>query len=572
MWLLIPALLVSASTSTTARLPPIVQTFCGPVSGEVNVLPYSNETVAFFGGIPYALPPVGALRFRPPQPPACPWSGVLNGSAPKPPCVQPSGSGAEDCLYLSISVPLNHTLSDPPLPVLVYFHGGNLIGGSAPVGSLDVLAVRSNVIAVGVSYRLNMLGFLATADLAAEPGWVGNQGIADAIASLQWVKGNIASFGGDAARVTLMGQSSGGTLIFALFCAPSAVGLFAGAISLSGSPNITQSAAAKQAQDAPTQASLGCATQPTAGERVACLRALNASALAQATGGTSPSWGTPGIFGWSLPAGIPAPPVGQNYAGIVHVDGTLLTQPLHEALANQLVPASLVISNMEAEGGGGGFKPGFNATLDQWLAVLQQSFPPGTWGREAGPRAAGAVFEAYRAEAIVAGDLAYHSINSDFGLSCASQAIAQHCIERNASRSTPLYLLYNAWRKGNWSQGHQGNAERWPYHGLDFVEMGWAWGSEYTPLPSDFAAADVLQRLVGDYARGGGVLPPSWGWEPVGGGRPIQTLVVAQQDGWPGGGTRVQEAFKERQCAVLKAHFTQASASSLDLQQWWWCD
>ena len=108
---------------------------------------------------------------------------------------------------------------------------------------------------------------------------------------------SISAFGGDPSRVTIMGQSSGGTLIFALFAAPSAAGLFAGAISLSGSPNITQNAAAKHAQDSRIVSSLGCDKPDTPQARVACLRKLNSSVLAQATRSTDPSWDTPGIFG-----------------------------------------------------------------------------------------------------------------------------------------------------------------------------------------------------------------------------------------------------------------------------------
>ena len=349
-------LLAAALTLLCGASSPVVQTPCGTVQGTVNTLPFTNESSNHYYGIPFAAPPLGALRFRPPQPPQCPWAGILNGTTPSPSCVQPSGSGSEDCLYLSVATPANRSASDPLLPVMVYFHGGNLISGSAPNSQLDVLAVRvpGQMVAVGVNYRLNTLGFLASPDLAAEPGWVGNQGIADAIAALQWVQSTIHAFGGDRSKVTVMGQSSGGTLIFALFAAPSAAGLFAGAISLSGSPNITQSAAAKWEQDAPTVAALGCSTQATPALRVACLRALPAATLAQATGSTVPSWGTPGIFGWGLPAGIPPPPSGEHYAGIVHVDGVLLTQPFHQALAAQLVPSALIISNMEAEGGGGG--------------------------------------------------------------------------------------------------------------------------------------------------------------------------------------------------------------------------
>ena len=298
-------------TSAFAQTAPTVSTPCGAVSGAVDALPFTGAPVYSYSSIPYASAPLGGLRFRPPQPFACPWVGVLNGSAPNPSCVQPSGSGSEDCLYLNVYAPANRTAGQA-LPVFVYFHGGNLISGSAPTGALGVVAsqVPGGMSGVGVNYRLNTLGFLALEELAEEEGWVGNPGIADAIAALQWVQRSIAAFGGDPSRVTVAGQSSGGTLIFALFSAPSAAGLFTGALSMSGSPNITQGAAAKRRQDAPILATLNCSAPPTPAGRVACLRALPAHALGQATGALAPSWGTPGIFGWSLPAGLPPPAAG----------------------------------------------------------------------------------------------------------------------------------------------------------------------------------------------------------------------------------------------------------------------
>jgi len=445
--------------------------------------------------------------------------------------------------------------------VLVYFHGGNLISGGAPVTNLDVLAVRTpgQLVTVGVNYRLNMIGFLATSDLAAEDGWVGNQGIADAISALHWVKTNIEAFGGDPTSVTIMGQSSGGTLIFGLFSSPSAAGLFTGAISLSGSPNITQDASSKWAQDEAIVSALGCSTPPTPAGRVACLRSLNASVLASATDHTQPSWGTPGIFGWGLPAGIPSPPTGEAYAGIIHVDGVLLTKPFHAALVSELVPSALIISNMEAEGDGGGGIGVRNASLPVWESTLDASFA--SWDQAAGKKASETLYNAYLGEASVDPDLAYASINSDFGLSCAAQELGE--LVKGGVRSAPLYLLFNAWQRA--TPNSNGNSV-WPYHGLDFQAMGWDWGNSYNPLASDFAAAQILQKLVGDFARGKGTMPSEWGWNPVTPGEPLETLVLAQEGGrWPkGNGTQVAKNWKTEQCGALKT-------IGFD-RNWWWCD
>ncbi len=95
--------------------------------------------------------------------------------------------------------------------------------------------------------------------------------------------------------------------------------------------------------------------------------------------------------------------------------------------------------------------------------------------------------------------------------------------------------------------------------------LGWGWGSSYAPTASDFAGASLMQRLLSDFAGGRGVMPPAWGWSPVTPGEPLETMVLAQQGGWPGGGVRALPAFKERQCAVLEAHLQPA-------QNYWWCD
>ena len=131
--LLIAGLALASSGSV---VPPTVQTDCGAVSGAQDTLPRTGEPVFRWSAIPFAAPPTGALRFRPPAPRACPWAGTRDGSAFAPSCVQTSGAGFEDCLYVSVYAPANHTAGvDAPLPVFVYFHGGNLINGAAPTGA-----------------------------------------------------------------------------------------------------------------------------------------------------------------------------------------------------------------------------------------------------------------------------------------------------------------------------------------------------------------------------------------------------------------------------------------------------
>jgi para-nitrobenzyl esterase len=199
--------------------------------------------VRSFKGIPYAAAPVGALRWRPPQP-VEPWSGVRASDAFGPNAIQgvvfadidPRPAGiSEDCLYLNVWTPR----LDPsePLPVMVWIHGGGFAVGSGAEPRYDGanLAPRG-IIVVTLNHRLGALGFLAHPELTAESphGASGNYGLLDLAAALKWVSGNIARFGGDPRRVTIAGESAGSSAVSALMASPLARGLFARAIGESG--------------------------------------------------------------------------------------------------------------------------------------------------------------------------------------------------------------------------------------------------------------------------------------------------------------------------------------------------
>ncbi|MBB3219598.1 carboxylesterase/lipase family protein [Pseudoduganella umbonata] len=198
--------------------------------------------VDVYRGIPFALPPLGALRWRPPQPvPA--WQGVREAGKFAPACMQQGvsmpGEAAptvsEDCLYLNIWAPPRH--AGQRLPVIVWIHGGGYTNGSAsmPLYHGDRLA-RKGVLVVTIAYRLGALGFLAHPALSAESPHrsSGNYGLMDQIAALEWVQRNIAAFGGDPQRVTIAGQSAGAMAVSALLVSPRAKGLFQRAIAQSG--------------------------------------------------------------------------------------------------------------------------------------------------------------------------------------------------------------------------------------------------------------------------------------------------------------------------------------------------
>ena len=195
-----------------------------------------EDGLTIYRGIPFAAPPVGDLRWRGPQP-AAKWQGVRPADKFAPQCVQsiPGITTSEDCLYLNVWTPAK-SASDR-VPVLVWIYGGGFsVGGtSVPTYSGEKLA-QKGVVLVSMGYRLGALGFLAHPELSAEsPQHVsGNYGLLDMIAALEWIKKNIAAFGGDPNKVTIFGESAGAIAVSQLCASPLAKGLFEGAISESG--------------------------------------------------------------------------------------------------------------------------------------------------------------------------------------------------------------------------------------------------------------------------------------------------------------------------------------------------
>jgi para-nitrobenzyl esterase len=294
-----PAAAGSVGVASDSRVNPVVATHGGVVRGVAVAGRYA------FRGLPYAAPPTGNRRWRPPQPPAS-WTGIRDATQYGPSCPQkpslfvPPGPQSEDCLYLNVSTSTLH--HNARRPVLVWIHGG----GFTQDGALNYDGIKlaaNGAVVVTINYRLGALGFLAHPALARRPGGpAGNYGLMDQQAALRWVEDNIARFGGDSNNVTIAGQSAGGVSVLAQLVSPGARGLFQRAIVESGAFALNQvPLAAAEAFGTSFANEVNCQDQTSA-----CLRKVPVDTLVN----TFPDAAIPGV-----------------------VDGKVLTEPIGAALA-----------------------------------------------------------------------------------------------------------------------------------------------------------------------------------------------------------------------------------------------
>lgn len=284
----------------------VLQTASGAVRG------VAHDGIDAFKGIRYAAPPVGALRWRPPEP-AAPWTGVLEARDFGATCAQTNELGgfaarseSEDCLFLNVFAPTERSTATK-LPVMVWIHGGGLFSGSSNEYDPTRMVKEGGVVLVSFNYRLNVFGFLSQSALNSEGHPAGNYGFMDQQLALRWVQENIAAFGGDPKRVTIFGESAGGSSVLTQLSSPRAEGLFHRAIVQSGSATEVlkeRPLADSTAAGAQLAKALGCK-----GTDAACLRSKSVAEIMK----KAPAL----VAGWPFPT----------------VDGYVLDEPVSAALA-----------------------------------------------------------------------------------------------------------------------------------------------------------------------------------------------------------------------------------------------
>lgn len=446
-------------------VPPRVTIETGALSG-TRFGPAAAETA--FLGIPFAAPPTGAARWRPPQA-VKKWAGTRSAAAFAPACPQmpsswwPEMAGrerletSEDCLYLNVWTTNSGGASKQP--VMVWIHGGGNVEGSSQIPPLAPALTRRGVVVVSVEYRLGVFGFLAHPQLSLESPQhsSGNYGLLDQIAALQWVKRNISAFGGDPDRVTIFGESSGGEDVCHLMASPLAASLFQRAILESGVCMDSVYPDRKTAEALGTRLARALGIPTTAGA-VAALRALPAEKLLAGAHGLDGAEFGASVDGWVMP---------DQPATIFDRGGNARVAILAGSNANESTvfgkPSPLAVSNSW---------PNMIGKYRQWLRSEFHEF-------------AAEVFRAYPAATDDAASAAFLRVQTDSQFGFGSYRIAQAL----ARQGWPAYLYYFTYR------GKGPFAALGAFHSEELMFVGDTYWKSWIPSQTDHN----LARVVGDY-------------------------------------------------------------------------
>jgi para-nitrobenzyl esterase len=307
-WLLV--LPVVAGVVGLGQVSTKIKTDNGVVEGEMT----TDQKVVAFKGIPYAAPPVGELRWKAPQP-AAKWTGVKSAKEFGQHCVQ-SGSYAdmqfhdpgpsEDCLTLNVWAPAGAKRAS--LPVMVWIYGGGYVtGGTSEKRQDGQFLAHRDVVVVSMNYRLGIFGFMVNPDLTAESGHnaSGNYGLMDMAAALEWVKRNIAAFGGDASNVTIFGESAGSFAVSTVMASPLSKGLMAKAIGESGGA-LYSAGLGYESREVRERRDSEFATKAFGTAKIAELRRVPTEDVVRAATAKGAVRFGPDVDGYFLPESVPA--------------------------------------------------------------------------------------------------------------------------------------------------------------------------------------------------------------------------------------------------------------------------
>lgn len=357
---------------------------------------------------------------------------------------------------------------------------------------------EEGVVVVQVSYRLNIFGFLATSALTNEQNVSGNYGIQDQLKALNWIHDNIESFNGNPDLVTIAGQSSGGTSVFALMSSPNSTGLFHRAISMSGSQNISMSLAQAEIQNQPIVENANCVSTDLEAS-LKCMRSLNISTLVSLI---PDAWNCPGIFG--LPKGTD----GMQWNGLVIVDGSIIPYSYRDSFIHGTIQdIPFMFGNMGQEADQDPDKFVHNYTDIEWHEYLNKTYKPwdnkfgetfGTIGSE--------IYNLYLNESIENPQKAYDAIVADYGLGCASIEIMKNAFKPlNAlyTYQNNIYVFANNWNLSkaflDVDDPSPSYKVHYAYHTLDLYMVTENWYNigiynTYQPSESDLEGSKLLQN------------------------------------------------------------------------------
>ncbi|MDR3512468.1 MAG: carboxylesterase family protein [Caulobacteraceae bacterium] len=471
------ALALSLGVGLAARAGPLVQLDAGRIEGA------EEGGAAVFRGVPFAAPPVGPLRWRPPQPTAG-WSGTREAVAYGPDCLQPPMSAipgpgftnpqSEDCLYLNVWAPKARPAA--PMPVMVWIYGGAFIMGSGSYPDYDgAHFAEQGVVLVTINYRVGLFGFFAhpalTREAAGAP--VGDYGFMDQVAALKWVQRNIAAFGGDPSNVTIFGESAGGFAVNAMLASPAARGLFAKAISESGGGrSISGGLGWPTLQTAEARGKAWAASAGVSADDPAALRAIPADVVLKASSGPA----------------LPGP----------MVDGQIVPEPIETALrdGHHAVVPYLVGANSYEE------------SLLQWLPRALAEHERGLGGRR------DEAMRLYGEDGKVDPDTAARRLWGDDFMVAPARFLARGM----SASGAPTYLYHYAYAP----KAMRGKVPGAPHSAeINLVFANQDRVSMFGEGPDDAAMADLMHAYWIAFARTG---------DPNGQGRPVWPAYSASGD------------------------------------------